>query len=96
VNFFDHHLSFFNWKIRDECSAPLGNCAKSVLQALVTAQHCFAALQKEKAKISSAFEKADTSGANISFSPFDKGARNFHLQHPNWFLNWQIKKRGTL
>ncbi len=58
------------------------------------AQHCLAALQKEKAKISSAFEKPTQVAPTDLVPPLTK--RNFHLRHPNWFLNWQIKNEGAL
>jgi hypothetical protein len=40
VNFFvDNHLSFFDWKIRDECSAPL-EISQTVFPTLAMVQRC--------------------------------------------------------
>ncbi len=54
-------------------------------------QCCFGGSTKGQETFSSIFEKANTSAACRPCSAFEKDAMNFHLQHPNWFLNWQLK-----
>jgi hypothetical protein len=51
---------------------------------------------KRGKKLSSALKKPTKVQPYRPCSVFDNGAMNFHLRHPHWFKNWQLKNKKAL